>query len=105
MTDASGDKPKRVVGRPFAKGQSGNPSGLPKELAEVIRLARQHTESSILTLAEISTDPNAPAAPRVAAAQALLDRAWGKPKQEVEHAGPDGKGIPVSVAITFVRPE
>ena len=35
-------------------------------------------------LAEICGDTSAPQAARVAAAQALLDRGWGKPTQHIE---------------------
>jgi hypothetical protein len=31
------------IGKPFQKGQAGNPGGRPKVLAEVEELARQHT--------------------------------------------------------------
>jgi hypothetical protein len=35
-------------------------------------------------LSEIGADPNKPAAARVAAAVAILDRGWGKPAQAVQ---------------------
>ena len=41
--------------------------------------ARERTEDAIDTLADIMRDPKAPAAARVSAAQALLDRGYGKP--------------------------
>jgi hypothetical protein len=34
-----------------------------------------------------------PDAARVSAAVALLDRAWGKPVQAVEHSGPEGERL------------
>ena len=58
-----------------------------KAKADIRSLARTHTEMALKTLVAIAKQPKAPAAARVAAAQALLDRGWGKPKQEVEHSG------------------
>lgn len=54
---------------------------------EIRSLARGHTESALKTLAAIMRQPKSPAAARVAAAQALLDRGWGKPSQPLEHGG------------------
>jgi hypothetical protein len=34
-------EPKRVVGRPFQKGQSGNPGGKVRKLAAIEALAQQ----------------------------------------------------------------
>ena len=38
---------------PFRKGQSGNPGGRPKILADVRELARAHTAKALNTLVEI----------------------------------------------------
>jgi len=46
-------------------------------------LARAHTEEAIRTLVDIMRTAKHPAA-RVAAAQALLDRGWGKAPQQVD---------------------
>ncbi len=69
---------KRVVGRPFKKGQSGNPSGRPKIVAHVRELAREHTADAIATLAEIMNEKLEHPAARVAACKELLDRGYGK---------------------------
>ncbi len=71
----------------FQPGQSGNPGGKPKELAEVIALARSHTLPAIKALASITADRKASSAARVQAAEAILNRAWGKPTQPLEHQG------------------
>lgn len=68
-------------GRPFEKGQSGNPGGRPKEIAWLRELAREHTEAAIRTLAAVMNDGGASPSARVAAASALLDRGFGKPEQ------------------------
>jgi hypothetical protein len=74
-------------GRPFQKGQSGNPGGKPKAIKAVEELARSHTADAIGTLAEIMKNSEAPAAARVTAASTLLDRGWGKARQEVQIGG------------------
>jgi hypothetical protein len=68
----------------FRKGQSGNPSGRPKALIHVQELARAHTEAAIDTLAAIMSDEKASPTARIAAANALLDRGYGKPTSIVE---------------------
>lgn len=70
-------------GRPFPKGISGNPGGRPKVLGEVQELARQKSPKAINTLSNIMHDEKAPPAARVAAANALLDRGYGKPTQQI----------------------
>lgn len=62
----------------WKKGQSGNPGGRPKVLAEVTELARKAVPGSLKTLIAIRDDPEQPAPARVAAANAIWDRA-GKP--------------------------
>jgi hypothetical protein len=65
----------------WKKGQSGNPGGRPKVLAEVTELARKAVPGSLKTLIAIRDDPEQPAPARVAAANAIWDRAYGKPVQ------------------------
>jgi hypothetical protein len=67
----------RVIGRPFARGTSGNPGGRPRAVVNVQELARTYTEEAIRTLVEALDDPKL----KVQAACALLDRGWGKPLQ------------------------
>jgi hypothetical protein len=45
---------------------------------EIKSLARTHTNRAIAVLAGLMDQPDVPAAARVAAAQALIDRGWGK---------------------------
>lgn len=71
----------------WPQGVSGNPGGYSKEkraaIARVSELARAHTPAAIETLAAIMNDEKANRASRIAAASALLDRAWGRPPQSV----------------------
>jgi hypothetical protein len=76
-----------TIGKPFKKGQSGNPGGRPKVVAEIKELARAHTGEAIETLVSIMTNPKAAPAARVSAANALLDRGYGKPPQHITGEG------------------
>src|SRR2546423_4516664 len=76
-----------TIGKPFKKGQSGNPGGRPKVIAEVKELARAHTGEAIQTLVSIMTNPKSAPAARVSAANALLDRGYGKPPQHITTEG------------------
>ena len=76
-----------TIGKPFKKGQSGNPGGRPKVVAEVKELARAHTGEAIQTLVSIMTNPKSAPAARVSAANALLDRGYGKPPQHITGEG------------------
>jgi hypothetical protein len=57
---------------------------------ELKSLARSHAESAVKTLQGIMINRKSQDSARVAAAIALLDRGYGKPKQSHEHGGPDG---------------
>jgi|SRR5579864_589220 len=83
VTDVRSRRAPRTA---FQPGQSGNPGGRPKIVAEVRDLARRHTASAIETLVHIMQHGDKDAA-RVAAAQALLDRGWGKAVQSLDVAG------------------
>src|SRR6476646_8654069 len=72
-----------TIGIPFKRGQSGNPGGRPKVVAEVKELARTHTAAAIETLVSIMSNPKAAPAARVSAANSLLDRGYGKPPQHI----------------------
>jgi hypothetical protein len=54
-----------------------------KTPTEIKSLARSHTEAAINCLAGIMNKDSAPESARVAAANALLDRGWGKPAQAI----------------------
>jgi hypothetical protein len=61
-----------------------------KALTDIRSLARVHTDTCIRVLVGIVAERKAPHAARVAAANSLLDRGWGKPAQTVEGTGEGG---------------
>ena len=70
-------------------GQSGNPGGRPRVLRDIQELAQQHTDKAVEALVAALDDPRS----CVAAASALLDRGYGKPRQTTELTGPNGGPI------------
>lgn len=75
----------------FPKGVSGNPAGTSKESYKLTRLARQYTEEALEIVLSVMRDPKDKQ--RLDAAKILLERGYGKPRQEMELSGPDGKGL------------
>lgn len=87
---------------PFEPGKSGNPGGRPKGTGKVRELAREHTEAAIKALVDSLADERL----KVSAAQALLDRGWGKPTQ---HIAGDDESDPINlvhrIERVIVKPE
>jgi hypothetical protein len=60
-----------------------------KTVTEIRSLARSHTRTAINVLVGIMRSKDATPAARVSAANAILDRGWGKAPQAIEN-GEDG---------------
>lgn len=94
-----------MAGGKWEPGKSGNPRGVGRS-THLARLAvrehaRKFTIEAIDTLREImasGANENA----RVRAAEAILDRALGRPTENIEIDGSDGKRV--GVVVQFVRP-
>lgn len=82
-------------GRPFPRGVSGNPGGMPAGLAEVKASARAYTTEAIQTLAALMR--TAKDEVRVKAAEALLDRGWGRSPQAL--TGEDGGALALRLQV------
>lgn len=68
--------------KPFKKGQSGNPSGRPKKAHDVAALAKDNSVKAMERLVRLIDSVDDKVA--LSAANAVLDRAVGKPKQTVD---------------------
>jgi hypothetical protein len=84
---------KKPRGKPFPKGCSADPGGMPKNpkairvrqvMADVKELPRLEGPGAVRQLAAITKDERAPHAARVSAANSLLDRGYGRPAQSVD---------------------
>ena len=56
-----------------------------KSLTEIRSLARSHTRTALNVLVRIMRSKDATAAARVSAANAILDRGWGKAPQAIQN--------------------
>ena len=66
----------------FVAGHSGNAGGRPRDEYKVAELARSYTTEAIDTLVDLMRHAKDDRV-RGTAAQALLERGWGKPRVEV----------------------
>jgi hypothetical protein len=104
-TDGRGKHPNSRKGKanlkpPWSKGVSGNPSGLPgTDLAAVAarRFFEAHPEGISAQMSKDMKGFNA------YGFSVLADRAYGKVKDRIEHTGPDGG--PVEVTVRLIKPK
>lgn len=102
---AESSKKGKPRGKAFQKGKSGNPGGrpkLPEDMKHVRELARLYTEQAVETLVSVMSSGSPPA--KVAAANAILDRGWGKCEQPLTGPGENGEHLFQIIERRIVRP-
>lgn len=80
------EKTVKKRGRPFEKGQSGNPSGRPKRTPEeqdALATIRTLAPEAVETLRQIMQDKKSPPSARIKCADIVLERTYGKPDVSV----------------------
>jgi len=76
-----------------------------KTLTEIRSLARSHTRTALRVLVGVMRSKDATAAARVSAANAILDRGWGKANQAIENSNGAGLEIIHRIERVIVHPE
>jgi hypothetical protein len=76
-----------------------------KTITEIRSLARSHTRTAVNVLVRIMRSEDATAAARVTAANAILDRGWGKATQPLESAGDGALELIHRIERVIVHPE
>jgi hypothetical protein len=92
------------TGNGFKPGQSGNPGGRPKKTQEELDLVAACKQKAPEALAVIAGIMNRGENERnrLAAAQAIIERGYGKAVQPVEASGPNGGPIETVTTVTLV---
>jgi hypothetical protein len=88
----------------FQPGVSGNPTGRPKENAEVKTLARSHSKEAVEKLVALMRS-SADERTIIAACNSILDRGLGKPAQAITGGDDDDQPIRVDGVLRLVKPE
>ena len=94
---------KGGTGKPFVKGTTGNPGGRPKRTPEELDLVaacKAKTPDALLVIENIMNNGENERN-KLAAATAIIDRAYGKPTQPI--AGDPGRPLQVVGTIHLVR--
>jgi hypothetical protein len=92
---------KRVIGRPFPKGVSGNPSGRPRLEARIRRYARKYDRRLVDELWKLGTDPKVPADVRRRTLMDLQAIGSGRPPTTQELVGRPDAPLGPLVSLTF----
>lgn len=81
-------------------GAGRKPGKVAQATRDIQGLAKEHASEALSTLVTIAKSRTASDAARVAAANSILDRAYGKPKQSVDL---NGEGL-AGLSVTYIAP-
>ena len=76
-----------------------------RAVTEIRSLARSHTRTALNVLVGVMRSKDATAAARVSAANAILDRGWGKATQPLESGDDGALEVIHRIERVIVRPE
>ena len=78
---------------------------MPKSITEIRSLARSHTRTALNVLVGVMRNTKAAAPARIAAANAILDRGWGKAPQALESGDNGALELIHKIERVIVHPE
>jgi hypothetical protein len=84
--------------------KQSNPT-MTKSLTEIRSVARSHTRTALTVLVGVMRNTKAPAPARIAAANAILDRGWGKATQAIETSADGALELIHRIERVIVHPE
>lgn len=84
------------------KGAGRKPGAVGKAKRDLANIAKGHAGTAIKTLVIVMTDEDAPHSARVNAANAILDRGYGKPFQSQVISGDPDNPVNVVTEIALV---
>ena len=88
-----------------ARAGAGRPPGkLTQAKRDIATMAKTHGREALAVLLEVARDGTAPHAARVSAANALLDRGYGRPSQAVNLGGDQNNPIIHQITRTIIDP-
>src|ERR1700735_3678468 len=80
-------------------------TSMPRAVTEIRSLARSHTRTALNVLVGVMRSKDATAAAKVSAANAILDRGWGKAAQAIENGGDGPLELIHKIERIIVYPE
>lgn len=87
------------------KGAGRKPGKVSQAKRTIAEMAKEHGELALQVLVNVAQDFEAPHAARVSAANALLDRGYGKPMQAVQVGGDGENPIVHRITRTIIDPK